>query len=147
MQTLSRDLQLKKFWGDLCWSVLWAFMDWHVQKNKVQCTGSRSCLMLCNFLNHTNVYGEISGTVTQYGNKNDTRKDLVKVYVCQLRTCKREELLLFAGFWKKDHVIVTLCETHGKTAHFRVPSTAVASKVKYNGIYEKFQQENKKNRL
>ena len=38
--------------------------------------------------------------------------------------------------------MATLCETHGKTAHVRVPHTAAVSKAKYNGIDETSQPVN-----
>lgn len=93
------------------------------------------CLMPCKLLNLTTVHGEISRTMTQYGNKNNTRKLFPKVYVLssgELQTVNHFYSLVSS---KRDHFIVTLCETHSRTAHFRVPITAVVSKTKYNGIY------------
>lgn len=53
-----------------------------------------------------------------------------------------EGRLLSAGLWKRGHFMATLCETHGKTAHVRVPHTAAVSKAKYNGIDETSQPVN-----
>lgn len=97
--------------------------------------------MLCKLLTITNVYGEISRPMAQYRNKDDTGEYLTKAVTSG--PANGEERLLSAGLWKRDHFMATLCDTHGKTAHFRVPHTAVVSKAKYNGIYKKFQQINK----
>lgn len=140
VQTLSRDLLFRNFRGDLCCSVLCA-EEW----SSVHSVMISDCLMLCKLLTITNVYGGISRTMTQYGNNTTLENTWQKCTCCQLGTCKLWKAFTLCWALEKRSFKLTLCETHGKTAHFRVPNTAVVSKAKYNGIYEKFQQVNKKN--
>lgn len=79
----------------------------------------------------------------QYGNKDDTGEPLTKVEMLSARALQMVRNVHSLLGSKRDHFMATLCDTRGKTAHFRVPHTAVASKAKCNGIYEKFQQINK----